>query len=121
MIATTQGREMNSCQPSRRSPTIDFVAARTVPAIRIEATSMADTKNVTASTAIAIAGLPNVTSSAPTAGETIERVLRDSWSRALACWSWASLTVSLTSPSPTGREKALATPNAPWIKATFQT
>ena len=121
MIATTQGREMNSRQPSRRSPTIDEVAARTVPASRIDAMNRADTKNVAASKAIAIAGLPRVTIRAPSAGDAIESVLRESCASAFACWRWASLTVSLISPIPIGLEKALATPNATCSSAMFQT
>ena len=83
--------------------------------------STADTKKVTASTAIAIAGLPSVTIRAPSAGETIENVLRESCASAFACWRCPSLTVSLISPSPIGLENALAIPNTPWSSATFQT
>ena len=81
MIATTHGREMNSRQPSRRSPTTEFATARTVGASRIDAISSAETKNVTESIAMAIAGLPRATMIAPSAGETIDSVLRDSWDK----------------------------------------
>ena len=73
------------------------------------------------SIAIAQAGLPVATSSAPIAGPAIERMLLESPSSAFASWSRSLLTVSLTSPVSAGRENAADTPNTPCRSATFQT
>src|SRR5438309_7462570 len=120
-MATAQERWMNSRQPSRRSPRIDAEAIRTVAVRRMDAISAADAKKVTESMAIAHAGLPAATISAPTAGPAIEDTLYESPRRALASWSRASLTASLTSPVVAGRENAADIPNRAWRSATFQT
>src|SRR5512135_1062280 len=102
MIATTHGRLANARQPPRRSSRTDD-PTRTVVATRMELMSSAAAKNVTASIAIATAGLPRATIRAPIAGETTEIVLHDSWRLALACCSRLGLTVSLTRPMVVGR------------------
>jgi hypothetical protein len=112
---------MNSRQPSWRSPRIDADAVRNVGARCIEAVSVADAKNVAASTAIASAGLPAATRIAPMAGPAIWSTLFASPISALASCSRASLAACLMSPIWAGRENAAATPNTVWRKAIFQT
>ncbi len=120
-IATAQVRDTNSCQPPRRSSRIEADAVRTAGARRIEAVSAADAKNVIESIAIAHAGLPAATVRAPMAGPAMDSTLFESPRSALASWSRALLTASLTRPIVAGRENAAATPNTAWDRATFQT
>src|ERR1700674_157830 len=105
-MATAQERSTNSFQPLRRSPRIDADAIRTVGARCIEAVNAADAKKVIESIAIAQAGLPAATISAPMAGPAIWSTLLESWRSALASCSRASLTASLISPIVAGLENA---------------
>mgnify|MGYP001607865910 CR=1 FL=1 len=78
---------------------------------RIDAMSPAEAKKVTASIAMAHAGLPAATISAPIAGPAIDRMLLERPRSAVACWRGPSPTASLTSPVGAGRENAAAVPN----------
>lgn len=104
--------EVNCFHPSRSSRRYESRSAASRGAIRMRASSAAQTKKVRLSTASAQPGSTATTRTPPTAGPAILTMPRDSPCSALACCRRARLTVCGTSPTSAGTTRPSPRPHS---------